>query len=264
MFVIKRIRHLLVILAVVLIVVFFRWNGRISLFEQGAGALNGLLMNAGYQIAVPVGSSEEDRSHIARIENENAILMKRLAGAEEEVLRLGFEKKIEAAGAPENKGIVARVVARDLESWHSTVVVDRGARDGVREGFIALTGDGLVGRVIEVSRISSRLLLVTGNGAATSAVVLHKKKPGMEIEPVYCIAYGNGTGQIAIKAVPSPVRLSRGDKVVTSGYGGHYPTGLPLGRVSKVVVRSERLSPIVTVRPAADMKNLYYIVLVAP
>lgn len=269
MFIIKRIRHILVIGAVVLIAVFFRWNGQVSLFEQAVGWTNGALMKAGCGFAVPTAAPEAARRRAAELENENALLLKRIADERERVRKLEFELGLEPRGNATDtvkiSGIVARVVRRDLERWHRQVSVDRGRKDGVRKGYIAMTGDGLVGRVVDVSAIGSTVLLITGNGTATSAAVRRRKVPaGESRDPVYCIAYGEGTGQIEIRSVPTHLKLRRGDVMATSGYGGNYPAGLPIGRVSKVLPREDRMSPLVRIRPAADIKNLYYVVLVAP
>jgi len=150
-------------------------------------------------------------------------------------------------------GIVARVVVRDIGSWHKEVTVDAGARDGVRPGFAALTGAGLAGRVVSVTDSTASVLLVTGASSATSVSI---KKRG-----TFGIARGDGSGMIRVDMLPTEAGVSPGDRVTTSGYGGNYPEGLPVGRVSRVAPAGKKLSPTVTVKPAVDMTNLYYLIL---
>jgi len=254
MFLIKRIRYLLLLALVVGAAVFFHSYGRVGVVGQAVAAADELLTGAVRYVAL---AASAPRRKISEYETDRARLIVELARSRNEEKRLRFLLGVKnSVFANEKRGVVAHVVARDPESWHLTVMTDRGTRDGVRKGYIALTGDGLAGRVISVTGTSSSVLLVTGNGNATSAAA--------PARGVYGIAYGDGTGLIEMRALPSSVRLRPGDVVTTSGYGGNYPAGLPLGRVLSFKIVHKELSPRVKVKPAADLTNLYYLLLVAP
>ena len=257
MFFLKRIRYFLLILLVAAVAVFFRWNGRVSLLEEGVGWFNAEFTGVSRSLSLVLGPSGDLKRELAENETERARLRARLAQSQEEAGRLKFMLGLRgSAFAGEKTGVVARVVARDPETWQISVITDRGLDHGVRKGYIALTGDGLAGRVTEVTAVTSKVLLITGAGSATSVV--------MPAKSVYGIAYGDGTGLLDIRYLPSSTRLRRGTLAATSGYGGNYPAGLPVGRVVGFRVVSEELSPRVRVKPAADTANLYFLLLVAP
>jgi len=238
---------------------FFRFYGHIRPVEQAMGWANAHVFIVTRSVRIPFSPYSTLRKNLAKSEMDRARLSEQLSQSQERTRRLEFtlgmkESNVHAEAG--KKGVVAHVSAREPESWHATVIADRGLNSGVHKGFIALTGEGLAGRVIEVTQTSATVMLITGNGAATSGVAPARS--------VYGIAYGDGTGMIEMRSLPSSVRLQRGDLVVTSGYGGNYPAGLPIGRVSSFHIDHTELSPRVKVKPAADMANLYYLYLVAP
>jgi len=254
MFKLKRFRYIFLLLFVITVGAGIAAAGRFGPFEQAVGFVNGSVRIAARWSAMPFGSQSALKKQLAESLLERARLLDQLSCAEERSRRLGFLlglKRSEFAAA--RRGVVARVAARTPESWHSSVIVDRGVKDGVQRGYAALTGDGVVGRVDAVTPTTATVLLITGEDNATSVSVPKKS--------VYGIAFGDGTGMIDIRSLPYSVPLRRGDLVVTSGYGGNYPAGLPVGRISDVKVVHEELSPRIRVRPAADMANLYYLLL---
>jgi len=257
MFLIGRLKHLVVILLVVFIVVFFRWNGRISFLEMGVYWLNERVSWIGERTYLPYGDMEEANRRIADLSIDRTRLVYELARVKEEVRRLSFEAGLDQYGGIEKKKeLKARVIGRTPGSWHSEVVVDLGRADGVREGFVALAGGGLAGRVIHTTAGNSVVLLITGLDSATSAAVRERS--------VYGIVRGSGQGTLKMEAVPVHAGVRRGDTVVTSGLGNTYPADLPIGKVSEVKEYEDRLSPGIELDPAADLSDIYYILLVEP
>ena len=247
------------LIVVIAVAGFFRWNGRVSVVEQVVGWVNSTVIGTARGVSLPFGPYGAMKKEIAEMEIERARLLDLLARSRVKTKRLEFQLGLRESRMPlalEKDGVVAHVVARDPESWHMSVIADRGLNHGVRKGYIALTGAGLAGRVTEVTATTATVTLITGNGTATSVVAPKRS--------VYGIAFGDGTGLIEIRSLPSSVRLKRGDFVTTSGYGGNYPAGLPIGRIASFKIFHKELSPRVKVKPAADMANIYYLLLVAP
>ncbi len=256
MFKLKKFRYIFLLLFVVAIAAGVLVVGRFGPLQQVIGFVNGNVRAAARWSYMPFGSQAELKKNLAKSELERARLMEKLARSRERERHLKFMLGLKNSSyASDMKGVVAHVTARNPESWHSSVVIDRGANDGVEKGWIALTGSGVAGRVAEVTPTSATVMLITGSGSATSVAVPKKS--------VYGIAYGDGTGILDIRSLPYSVPLKKGDSVVTSGYGGSYPTGLPVGRISSVKVVHEELSPRIKVEPAADVANLYYLLLVS-
>lgn len=257
MFLAGRLRYVLLFAAVLCVVAFFRWNGRSSIFETVVYRINENVIKIGENTFLPYGDTEKAKKEIKRLQAERAELLRELARSKEDIRRLEFIAGLQADRYANATGSVrCRVVGRTPASWNEEVVVNTGERDGVEPGFIAITGDGLVGAVTEVSGGVSIVELITGNGAAASSVVSDSE--------IYGIVYGDGTGRLAMELVPSHLELKEGALVVTSGLGGTYPADLPVGPVVEIVHDEKKLSPYVEIRPAADIDNLSYLLLVKP
>ena len=156
-------------------------------------------------------------------------------------------------------GVVARVVA-DLSSGplRRAALVDRGSRDGVSRGWIAVSRGALVGQVRDVQRRSAEVLLVVD--ADSGVAVRH------QLDRFAGVLRGGGRGPsilARLEYVPRDQAVAVGDAVVTSGLDGVFPPGLLVGHVRDIVGDSP-LTWRITVEPAADMSHLEEVLLVPP
>jgi len=120
-----------------------------------------------------------------------------------------------------------RIVGSSFNSPRRFAILSAGAGDGVREGMPVRSADGLVGRIIDVGHLSSRVLLVSDRTSIVPAQLLRNGLP--------VIAQGHGDGTVDVR----PLEVGRnpfkpGDIVMTSGTGGLYPPLVPLARVVKL------------------------------
>jgi rod shape-determining protein MreC len=122
---------------------------------------------------------------------------------------------------------LARVVLRDPANWWRTIQIDLGKRDGLVENLPVLTSDGLVGRVSSVGFTRSQVVLVEDPGCRVSARVVNPAhdlgviSPGGPLEnSLVDLAYLSGNAN-----------LKPGQEVVTSGEGGIFPAGIPVGQI---------------------------------
>lgn len=127
---------------------------------------------------------------------------------------------------PEASFISARVIADTGGAFIHSLVLNAGARDGVRKGQAGITGGGLVGRIAGVGSRSSRLLLLTD---------LNSRIPVL-IEPsrTQAILAGDNSDKPRLIHLPQGTTVTPGDRIVTSGHGGAFPPGLPVGVVASV------------------------------
>ncbi len=142
----------------------------------------------------------------------------------------------------------ARVINRAQGPWSSVLVLDKGTSDGIAKDMAVITGDGLVGRVIEAGATWCKVLCVIDNQSAVSALVERTRDPG--------IVKGNLTAADAdallnMVYLPNESDLAPGDKILTSGMGGVFPKGILIGEVV-AVSRMQSAQRTVTVRPAVD------------
>jgi len=122
--------------------------------------------------------------------------------------------------------VAARVVADNGGAFVRSVLVAAGARDGVRKGDAAATGEGLVGRVAEVGERSARVLLLTDINSRIPVVIERSRDQG--------ILAGDNSDNPRLLYLPHGAQLLAGDRVVTSAAGGAFPPGLPVGVVKSV------------------------------
>ena len=122
---------------------------------------------------------------------------------------------------------LANVVMRDPANWWRTVQIDLGSRDGVRENLPVLTTEGLIGRVSSVGLTRSQVVLIGDPNCHVSAVV---ENPAHDTG----IVSASGpldTSLVNLTYLSGSASLKPGQNVITSGLGGVFPKGIPIGQV---------------------------------
>ena len=155
------------------------------------------------------------------------------------------------------KKMVAEILSVDSDPYSHQVVINRGANQGVFEGQAIIDDQGIVGQVLHVGTISSRVLLITD---VTHAVPVRISRNGIRL-----IASGTGTiDRLIHNHVPHSTDVKVGDLLVTSGLGGKYPEGYPVARVSAVRQDESRPFSQVQSEPVAQINRLRYLLLLWP
>jgi len=122
---------------------------------------------------------------------------------------------------------LANVVMRDPANWWRTVQIDLGSRDGVRENLPVITAAGLVGRVSSVSLTRSQIVLLGDPNCHVSALVENAAR-----DMGVLIAGGTlDTSLVELTYLASSANLKPGQSVITSGLGGVFPKGIPIGQI---------------------------------
>jgi len=122
--------------------------------------------------------------------------------------------------------VSARVISDSGNAFVRSVLINAGRRDGIKKGQVAITGDGLVGRVGQVGGRASRVLLLTDLNSRIPVVT--------ETSRQRAILSGDNTDKPFLLHLPDGVKISAGERVVTSGHGGAFPPGIPVGRMLPV------------------------------
>jgi rod shape-determining protein MreC len=162
--------------------------------------------------------------------------------------------------------LLAEVTARgDMRGWWQTVRINKGHRDGVLPDMAVITSDGLVGRTMDVSRLSSEVLLITDPNSKVSCKVERNRALGI-MRGAGARAGGPGAAELLASArpaqltyLPSTHTIEPGDRVVTSGLGYVFPEGLPVGRVLMVRMHESGLYQQAEVQPFADLRALRHV-----
>lgn len=126
--------------------------------------------------------------------------------------------------------IVGQIIIRDTDEWYNTITINRGSVSGMKKDLpvIAIEGEkeNLLGRIIEVSPNTSKILLLTDSLSAVVGYVPRSKVDG--------VIEGQGNKKLQFKYILPEADLKVGDLVVTSGLGGIFPAGIPIGEITKI------------------------------
>lgn len=140
------------------------------------------------------------------------------------------------------------VVGEDVSSWFHTLVIDRGSSSGLRVGMAVVAADGVVGQVVKVAAESSRVLLLTDHASGIAATIQRSRARG--------VVKGKGEGLCSLEFTTREEDVKVGDLVVTSGIGGVYPKGLPIGEVTMVKRGQYGIFQTVSIRPRVNIAHL--------
>jgi rod shape-determining protein MreC len=142
--------------------------------------------------------------------------------------------------------LVAEIVNIQLNSLRQRVLVNRGSSNGVFKGQAVLDDKGLLGQTTHVGPWSAEVILITD---PEHAVPVQVERTGLRT-----IAVGTGdTGSLALPYLPANADVKTGDVLLTSGLGGVFPAGYPVGRVTEV--HRDAIQPLAQVR-AAPFANM--------
>ncbi len=139
--------------------------------------------------------------------------------------------------------LTARVAGRDSVDVLDTLIIDRGAMDGVRVGMAVIANGNLAGRVLTVTTRSADVLPIHSRQSAVNAVA--QGEDGVADG----IVEGDDAGGLLLTRIEPDAPLAIGDLVVTSGLGGGFPRGLPVGRVISVFASPENVFREAAVEP---------------
>jgi len=140
------------------------------------------------------------------------------------------------------KTLGARVVARTPSFLSNVIYIDRGSKDGVRNDKPVISGDGIVGRTVLVSRYQSQVQLITNPDASLGVMLERTRTQG--------VLRGSGDLLLDLNYIGNSEQVETGDVVLSSGLDGIFPKGLAIGKVvdvrkGKGVFRSIKVQPYI-------------------
>ena len=144
--------------------------------------------------------------------------------------------------------VAAQVIGRDASNWSGSLIIGKGSIHGISRNKAALSARGLVGRIAEVGRYSSKILLITDPDSKVGVFIERNRQGGILI--------GRPDGKCRMIYISLDSDVSAGDKVITAGFGSVFPKGILVGEIAEIGKEPGRLYKYAVVNPAQDLSKL--------
>jgi rod shape-determining protein MreC len=200
----------------------------------------------------------------ARLREEVAELRTRLLAASQDAQRYEASQAELAQlrrmmGARERLALestAAEILYSGRDPYSRKVVLDRGARHGVRAGAPVIDASGVVGQVTRVHTLVSEVTLITDKDQAIPVQVVRN---GLR-----AVAFGAGaSGMLELRFMAANAEIQNGDRLVTSGIDGTYPPGLPVAAVARIERDAAYAFARIVCRPAAGVERGRYVLVLS-
>ncbi len=188
-----------------------------------------------------VGLEDENR----RLRKQNAALSDQLNRYREgHIEGMRLRKLLNLTEDLPNRAVAARVVDRSRTSLFKMILINKGTADGLRVGLPVLSGQRVVGRIIETAWHASQVLLLIDENSNIDALIQRSRAQG--------ILQGAGAAGCNLKYISRVEEVQAGDVVLSAGLSGVFPKGLLLGVVTGASRSGEGLFQKIDVAPAVD------------
>lgn len=179
-----------------------------------------------------VQGSASSREHLEtenkRLRTQNLLLQRRvqkLVALSAENVRL--RELLNSSALVDDNVLVTEIIGVDSDPYRHEILINSGSNKGIQVGFPVLDSTGLMGQVIEVGLITSRILLISDP--------LHATPVQVNRNGIRAIVVGSGSlSKLHVIHVPDTADLREGDILVSSGLGGRFPFGYPVAEISRI------------------------------
>ncbi|RKY31154.1 MAG: rod shape-determining protein MreC, partial [Candidatus Omnitrophota bacterium] len=191
-----------------------------------------------------------------KLTKENELLKLRLNNLQEtELENSRLKELLELKEKTPYKVVAARVIARQPDNWSSSIIINRGARDGIKQGDVVISYLGLAGRVSETTSGVSKVTLINNPNFCVSALVQRSRQEGL-------ICGTLDYHSLIMKYLPRQADIKISDSVITSGLTRFFPKGLVIGEVTSIGEEFSGLSRYAVVKPAINFSDIEEVLVV--
>ncbi|MGE7718214.1 rod shape-determining protein MreC [Priestia megaterium] len=207
-------------------------------------------------------SGSQQLSQLLATYKENATLKNELATesqAETNVYKLKHENKELTEllkvqnGMKAHNPIAATVIDRSISNWDNELIIDKGAKQGVKVDMNVLNTNGVIGKISKVFSSTSLVELISSDLRTNRMAVILKDKKNVNgtLE-----SYDEKKGNLIVRKIPSDAQVNVGDKVQTSPISSIFQGGLTLGKVIKVQPDEYGLTQLAVVKPSSTFNDI--------
>ena len=184
-----------------------------------------------------------------RLKKQLGILKRKINEAQEEHREnRRFKKLLSLKEEAPYRVIAAGVIGRSLDNWASVIIINKGKLQGIKKGFAVMSYLGLIGKVEEVTDLTSKIILINDPNMGVSAIIARSRQEGL--------ASGTLGNRLLMRYLPLGCDIQVLDTVITSGLTKNYPKGLLIGRVVSIGDEFSGLSRYAVIKPAVDLSSI--------
>ena len=205
-------------------------------------------------------NTHEENQHLKEKIDKIYELQVRVADLEAENGKMKQELNL-TESLSEYTTVHATVIARNPDQWMESLVINVGANEGIQKKMSVMSGNGLIGRIIEVNPTSSKVLLLSNeqsNDGKVAASIQIKSGSANGI----ISGYDRKTKEYLMTQVDPTVQVAAGDLVQTSGLGGVTPSSLLIGEVTEAKMDDYGLFQTVRIKPAGEMTDIRFVTVI--
>lgn len=152
------------------------------------------------------------------------------------------------------ESIWANVILRDQSTYNDQITINKGSKDGIKEGMAVETTKGMIGKIDSVREYSSVVKLLTCEDKTTSASIKVNLNEKQSVDGVLQ-GYDINSGLYVIYLYEDIDGIKKGMQVVTSGMGKGYPSGLLIGEIEQVKTLSNQSGITIYAKPVDDFQG---------
>lgn len=152
--------------------------------------------------------------------------------------------------------IPAYVINRDVSNFSSTLILNVGLKDGIKENMTVIADKGLVGHVISVEENTCKVQVIIDPASTVSCTISTTN------ESIICKGTLENNQILRASYIPTGAELITGDTVYTSGIGGIYPKGIIIGTVKEIITTSNITDRYAIVEPVVDFSKVDTVLIV--
>lgn len=153
---------------------------------------------------------------------------------------------------PDYDVVVANIISESASNWEEVYTIDRGEKDGIKPNMVVVAEEGLVGYVESVTGNTAKVISILDPGNTVSGRTTRTR------DALSCKGSSklNGNNKIRVINIPTSLTLIEGDKIETSGLGGRYQKGIPIGEIVEFDVKKNPVENEAILKTYVDFNKL--------
>lgn len=214
--------------------------------------------NLGRSLAEATATRAEIGAENERMKQEALVInarLQRMTALEAENARL--RALLDSTTKVGDSILIAEIVSVDMNPYRNMIVINKGGRDGAYVGQAVIDADGIVGQITRDRHFSSEAMLVTDVDHAIPVELARNR--------LRTIAVGTGElDRLSLPFLPVNADVVDGDLLISSGLGGTFPPGYPVGVIRNIEEITGQAFLQVTAEPAAALNRIREVLLITP